>query len=865
MNRWQFAVILIAAGLANAPAVADELTVYSVFAPGSGGNYVREGETPPGTATQRQMYADLPDALDNLDRQSLDLYFKPAVFDVAPADMASVTRLRPGVRIVRDKVHNIPHVYGETRADAMFGVGYVRAEDRLWQMETFRARWRADTATLLGRGEDDANIRQDAATYRLIDYSEAEYQAMFDRLRTNYGYWGRQAAEDLEEYIAGMNAYLAEIERDRSRLPVEFVNRGLAPKPWTVTDAMAMAAYSHVSWGSAGPGEEANAELLQQLRARFGVEAEAIYADLRNAPDDATQHSLPPVAGETGRSEPASIALPDLHSFAARRIATIEAATVPAASATHRPRDVRSNALLVAAAHSATGHPIAVQGPQDGYGTPHLFDSEIVIVAPDFRARGVLELSGPYPYVAARGDGYAWSITILPPDQADTFVEVLCEPDGSPATPQSTHYRYRDECISLIARTDTKMLPDGASYALTSLRSVHGPVIGSATVDGMPVVLAQARTMYLHEEMDYPAHARLFSPSVVRSAQDFIEIVAGTAYNIGWWYVDNNDIAAVDAGLVPVRRPGAATDLPVWGDGRWDWVGFDPATYTFRTPLRSQYPQAINGPAGVLAGWNNPSAAGWPLKDEDWNFSAGNRMQLLREPTLAAVRRGPITIAELLRLHTTAAITDYHAQRVYPVLRRFLGPLDDSRVEIALLDADRWVDDGALLRDRDGDGFLEHGAAVSLLEEFWPVLVQLAYEPLLGGEILSAAGIGNNLPSLQPAPDEANAWVMRILAGVRQHAGETGEAYSRNYCGTTAADCRQLLAKAFREAAAATARKHGGDVAGWQVPATCTRGCRQIEFTPTGDMPPVAPIAWQNRGTYIQVTTGENSNGSTVP
>jgi acyl-homoserine lactone acylase PvdQ len=854
-------LIPVASFLLAASALAgDELKVLTVLAPGSGSNYTTEGTMPPGTDSQLQMYDQLPDALDDLDRSSLDAYFKPAEFDVDPGNMATVTRLRPGVRIVRDGDHNVPHVYGETRADAMFGVGYVRAEDRLWQMEWFRAHWRAASAVLLGPGEDNANIKADAETFRLIDYSEAEYEAMFNRLKTAYGHWGIQAAEDIEQYIDGMNAYLKLIEANPSLLPVEFVNRDLKPRPWRVTDAMAMAAYSHISWGSAGPGEESNAQVLRQLQEKFGSDAQTIFNDLRNAPDASSQHSLPPASGTISDVNVESVALPDLNSFVQREIVSMADGPVATSRPGTHSRNSRSNALLVAARHSVTGRPIAVQGPQDGYGTPHLFDTEIVIVAPDFRARGILELSGPYPYVAARGDGYAWSITILQPDQADTYVEVLCEPDGSEPGHDSMHYVYKGECLALQTRIDVRATADGGTYSLTSMRSVHGPVIGRATVEGRPVALAQARTMYLHEEMDYPAHAQLFSPSVVRSAADFIEIVAGTAYNIGWWYIDTENIAGVDAGLIPVRRDGASTDLPIWGTGNWDWVGFDPRSYTFRTPLKSQYPQAINGPDGVIAGWNNHSAAGWPLKDEAWNYSGANRVQLLKEPTMAAVTRKKISIVDLVKIHTEAAITDYHAQRVYPTLRRFIGSVPDPALKELLQEADKWSREGGYRRDTDGDGYLEHGPAILLLDSFWTLLVKNAFTPLLGPEMLAGAGIANNLPSLTPGPSDANAWVMKIVAGAQGYLDPSPEPPPNNYCGKTEAVCRKLILDSLAEAYFANAETYGDVTTMWRVPATCDGGgCRQITFSPTGDMTPVQPISWQNRGTYIQVTTGEQT------
>ncbi len=38
------------------------------------------------------------------------------------------------IDIVRD-ADDIPHIFASTKADALFGLGYVHAQDRLWQME----------------------------------------------------------------------------------------------------------------------------------------------------------------------------------------------------------------------------------------------------------------------------------------------------------------------------------------------------------------------------------------------------------------------------------------------------------------------------------------------------------------------------------------------------------------------------------------------------------------------------------------------------------------------------------------------------------------------------------------------------------
>ena len=49
--------------------------------------------------------------------------------------------------------------------------------------------------------------------------------------------------------------------------------------------------------------------------------------------------------------------------------------------------------------------------------------------------------ASPWPLIG-HGIDFAWSGTSANGDNQDTFVERLCNPDGSAASKQSTHYVY---------------------------------------------------------------------------------------------------------------------------------------------------------------------------------------------------------------------------------------------------------------------------------------------------------------------------------------------------------------------------------------------------------------------------------------
>ena len=94
-----------------------------------------------------------------------------------------------------------------------------------------------------------------------------------------------------------------------------------------------------------------------------------------------------------------------------------------------------SNALLVDAAHSATGHPIAVFGPQVGYFAPQILMEE------DLHSPGIAAEGAAFPGISfvvqlGRGPDFAWSATSAESDVVDQRLELICNPSGGPPAPQ---------------------------------------------------------------------------------------------------------------------------------------------------------------------------------------------------------------------------------------------------------------------------------------------------------------------------------------------------------------------------------------------------------------------------------------------
>src|SRR5205807_3074254 len=129
------------------------------------------------------------------------------------------------------------------------------------------------------------------------------------------------------------------------------------------------------------------------------------------------------------------------------------------------------------------------------------------------------------------GIDFAWSGTSANGDNEDTFVERLCNPDGSRPTDASTHYLYKSRCIPFLMREQSVTTPVSPvspappqTITYETKRSVHGPVFEYATVKGVPVALTKAKAVDFHELSAVIPFMRL-SENKATSARSFMRVM----------------------------------------------------------------------------------------------------------------------------------------------------------------------------------------------------------------------------------------------------------------------------------------------------------------------------------------------------
>ena len=139
----------------------------------------------------------------------------------------AVAGITQPVEIVRDNA-NVPHILGATDTDSFFGLGYVHAQDRMWQMIVLRR-------TVQGRLSEVFGARTQAidTLMRRLD--------LYTLARQSVDAQDDYTRAALEAYAAGVNARLDEINRDalgRGAPEMFFFNAPMAP--WQPADSVAV-------------------------------------------------------------------------------------------------------------------------------------------------------------------------------------------------------------------------------------------------------------------------------------------------------------------------------------------------------------------------------------------------------------------------------------------------------------------------------------------------------------------------------------------------------------------------------------------------------------------------------------------------
>jgi acyl-homoserine lactone acylase PvdQ len=871
---------------------------------------------PPHNNDQLGMYSNLTTAAPNITEAQIPEFFKDATFGVKPGQVDRTETPEPGVTIEWDKQFGVPHIYGDTQAELEFGIGWATAEDRLFFIDVLRHAGRGDLASFAG----GSNVSMDESVWASEPYTQQDLTN-----QVNYGLThspdGPQILADAQAFVAGINAYIKDAEEPlnvATMLPAEYAALGQLPQPFTLQDVVAIATLVGGIFGNGGGAQLGNAILYENLVKKFGSERYEVPGSptlaKKKLPRKARDHSgfasfasfdasNDPEAPTTihgkqfpyqtlsmpSKKELGTIALPDPgsvqftdHVVGGAPPSAADEASVNALGVSPKtpeaangllqfPRGM-SNALLVNAAHSASGHPLAVMGPQVAYFTPEIL-MEQDIHGPGIDADGAA-FPGTNLYVElGHGTDYAWSATSAGQNIIDTFAVPLCNPSGGTVTRASNYYMLRGQCVKMQTLTDSEswsptfadMTPSG-SITLQTQRTAFGIVIARANVHGKPVAYTNLRSTYMHELDSVSGFYLLNNPAAVENPQGFYKAAYQIGYTFNWFYIDDKHIAYFNSGLNPVRAPNTDPLFPTWSS--FPWKGFTgaadvtPATLTEQQTPESAHPHVED--QTFLTSWNNKQAPGYGDGATGQEFSSVYRSQLLDNNIDYELRihGGKLTLADLINAMGIAGTQDLRGVEVLPYLLKIIGHPSNPTLATAVNELSAWVASGAhrINREHPGtSGQYDQSDAVRIMDAWWPLLIRAEFQPVLGPSLL------NQIESDFPINDEpghgtsgehlGSSWdvgfygiVQKDLRAVLgQHV--TGP-LNRVYCGGGSLKaCRAALESSLAQAVAESPQQV------YPADSVCAAGDQMcsdsIQFRAVGAISQPL-IEWINRPTFQQ-------------
>jgi hypothetical protein len=748
-------VTLAATAAVTASASAKGDTSRYILPPGNYGGLPFTDES----RDQLPLYDGLTPLRRNVTRSDINRLYLPENFAPIGATTAEDTG-RPGLRLLYDS-YGVPHIYGDTRADVAFGAGWATARDR--GLLITLGRYPARVAVADVPGIDAFGLVTSGQSF----VPSAETEALVTRQRQllvdTYGNKGRQILADAQAYADGINAYL------------EKTGNNTQP-PATVNDVLAVTAFIGSIFGAGGGAEADNSDLLARLQGRLGPrQGRRAWSDVMLADDPEAPTTIKrrfdygPLTGGRVRGS-VVIDAGSIQSFDPRA----GAATVRAAGAPARKR--ASNFQVVAPWRSRTGNSLAVMGPQLGYYYPEIVE-QMDLHGPGYNAQGIT-VPGLAMYVLiGRTKNYAWSLTSAGHDVRDVFAEKLCEPDGSAPTRSSNYYVYNGRCRALADFNAGEL--DGTPLRYKT--SVHGPVIGTATVNGKPYALARKRSTFGRDALNLAA-LKDMTDGRASSPRRFFRAANQFGFTFNWAYASRRATANFSSGLLPKRARGLDRRLPTLGTGQYEWRGF---------LSRREHPQDVGGPGGLLLNWNNRSAPGF-MHGDDEPYGSVQHVELFN-------RFGRPRIQDVVGIMNRAATEDDYAL-VWPVIRSVLrtgtapNALDQKVVDVL----DDWVRRDAPRVDADNDRLWDD-AGPTIASALRVPITEAVLRPRFGdllGALSDVRGLGGQNGESYVDKD------LRTLLGRRVRGP-----FNLRYCGAgslsrCAADLWAALDGAVKEVAA---------------------------------------------------------------
>jgi penicillin G amidase len=388
----------------------------------------------------------------------------------------------------------VPHIYANNANDAMEALGYVHAQDRLWQMELMRRIAPGRLSEIFG----SVALKSDKFFAGLgIEEASAKAIAALDKNSPSY--------QLTMAYLDGINQYI-----DEGKTPIEFQLIGVKKEKFTIKDVYNIFGYMSFSFAMAQKSDPLLTDIRNKLGMDylkdFGIDGSFNTTRIKNAKEK-----------------------PQEYSAISKSIAAL-------LDQSPIPPFIGSNSWVIAPEKTKNGKVIFANDPHIGFSQPGTW-YEAHIITPDFELYGSYLAGTPYPLLGHNRE-YAYGLTMFENDDIDMYQEEN-KPNNSNAykTPTGfSNYEIRKKIIKV---------KDTSDVVLQLKISRHGPIMNDL-IEGLnkdkPISLSWIYTQQPIRILDAVyilSHAKnkeSFHQGVALIAAPGLNVMYGDAKgNVAWW------------------------------------------------------------------------------------------------------------------------------------------------------------------------------------------------------------------------------------------------------------------------------------------------------------------------------------------
>jgi penicillin G amidase len=462
----------------------------------------------------------------------------------------SLQGLNNEVEVIFDP-YGIPHIYASNAEDAYKALGYVHAQDRIFQMDIMRRAGTGSLAELLG--EDLLEVDQFFRTLGLPKHA-----------KWSTSLWEKEGDSDwksaTEAYVAGVNAFI-----ENGNLPIEYTLLGSKPRTFTINDIHGVAGYMAFSFAMAVRTDP----LVTTIARNWGPE----YLKSLSVHMLPEHHFIPnnyPERDSETREIKSSL------------LSMLDKIPVPLLEG--------SNAWVIGPDKTASGSVLFCNDTHIGFAQPSVW-YEAHLEYPGFSFYGNHLAGIPFGLVGHTRQ-HSIGLTMFENDDQDFFEE-----QPNPNNPEEV--LYKGSYYALEERIDTIQVKGKDPVLFSIKESIHGPIINGvvpsvAKMTSNPVaswwvyVLEPSKAMEALWKLNHAQSIEEVEAAAPLIHAPGLNIMYGDkSGNIAWWAVAK----------LPIRPTHVDSKIFLYGaDDRDEPLGWIPFT---------ENPMSINPESGFVASANN--------------------------------------------------------------------------------------------------------------------------------------------------------------------------------------------------------------------------------------------------------------------